>query len=51
MPCHGYDSSNRNRLRKLAEQQVAEKFPDLPKGTDGWYRAVANRHKRLCKQW
>ena len=50
MPCQGYSSGNRN-LRRLAEQQVADKFPDLPRGTDGWYRAVANRHKRLCKQW
>lgn len=49
MPTCGYDSGDRGALRRLAIQQVAEKFPDLPKDSSGWYRAVANRYKRLAR--
>lgn len=41
------DKSYIAKARQLAERQVAEKFPDLPKGSGGWYRAVQNRFKRI----
>jgi len=34
-----------------ARQQVKAKFPNLPEGSSGWYRAVANRIKRLSNQY
>jgi hypothetical protein len=43
-----YDYNLRRcELRKLAERQVAEKFPNLLHGSSGWYRAVENRRRRL----
>ena len=50
MPVYGTYRSNTPSLRQLAIQQVSEKFPDLPKESSGWYRAVENRFKRLARR-
>ncbi len=47
MPCNFQYSDNRWKIRQRAEQQVAKKFPNLIVGSTGWWRAVANRFKRM----
>ena len=49
MPSSYCGSNNHAAIRKLAEKQVKEKFPDLQRESSGWYRAVDNRYRRLLK--
>lgn len=34
--------------RKQAEAQVRAKFPSIIEGSTGWYRALANRLRRIA---
>jgi len=49
MPVFGQYGPDKSELYRLAQQQVAKKFPRLTKNTPGWHRAVENRFKRLYK--
>lgn len=49
MPVSGVCDYSSSKTRQIAIQQVKAKFPDLATGSSGWYRAVDNRFKRLCK--
>lgn len=44
--CNEYDAGKARR-RKLAEEQVRAKFPNIIEGSSGWMRAVANRMRRV----
>lgn len=43
------DGAYREHCRRLAEAQVAAKFPNLPKDSSGWARAVQNRYRRILR--
>ncbi len=47
----GYCYSSGSKLRLQAIAEVQAKFPDLPKDSSGWWRAVENRYKRLAKSF
>ena len=44
---YGSDYYGNSRALQEAKRQVRAKFPQLPEGSSGWYRAVENRRKRL----
>lgn len=49
MPVHGGCTRDYSKIKRQAIEEVKAKFPDLQKDSSGWYRAVENRFKRLCR--